>query len=291
MHALRGIGAVGRFVWRAFWRFLDHSGPDRAAAVSYYTLLSLVPLLVFSISIGVLVLGSFEDTYRGATLFFRGILDQLSPVAQESLRFFVERALRFRLIGLLLLAWTSKRAFSALTSALETVFGVPARGFAYGNLLALGTVFATGIALLGTIALTTAAATVEGLVMRHAPLSAEGLHHLASLLLGRGLPSLVTLSFFFYLYRVVPRRAITTRDALTGALLATALWELARLGFALYVRHLARYAGLYGALEAIIVLALWLEISASIILFCGEIVALRIEVRGNGERSRDGAAA
>ena len=36
-----------RLAWRALIRFLDHNGPDRAAAVAYYTLLSLLPLLIF----------------------------------------------------------------------------------------------------------------------------------------------------------------------------------------------------------------------------------------------------
>ena len=46
-----------------------------------------------------------------------------------------------------------------------------------------------------------------------------------------------------------------------------------------YVRHLAHYAGVYGALEAVLVLALWLELSVSVILFCGEVVALLIHTR------------
>lgn len=286
---VRVIVGGARLAWRAFGRFNDHKGPDLAAAVSYYTLLTLVPLLVFTISLGVRVLGSFDATYRGATLIFQGILEQLSPAAQESLRVFVEHALRFQILGLLLLAWTSKRAFGALASALETVFAAKARGFAHGNLLAFATVFVTGLALLATIALTAALATVEGLIQRHAP-GSEGLFQgLTALLLSWVLRPLVTFSFFFYLYRVVPRRAVTTIHALAGAALGTGLWELARLGFTYYVRNLARYAGLYGALEAIIVLALWLELSASIILYCGEVVAVLIESRRRRSGGPEGA--
>jgi membrane protein len=278
---LRRVAAGARLAWRAFCRFNEHKGPDLAAAVSYYTLLTLVPLLVFTISLGVRILGSFDATYRGATLIFQGILEQLSPAAQESLRAFVEHALRFQLLGIVLLAWTSKRAFGALASALETIFAAKARGFAHGNLLALGMVFFTGLALLATMALTAALATIEGLIERHAPGSAGVFQGLTAVLLSWVLRPLVAFSFFFYLYRVVPRRAVRTVDALAGAALGTGLWELARLGFTYYVRHIARYAGLYGALEAIIVLALWLELSASIILYCGEVVALLIESRRN----------
>ncbi len=269
----------GRVAWQAFWRFNDHKGPDLAAAVSYYTLLTLIPLLVFTISLGVFLLGSFDATYRAATLFFQGILEQLSPAAQDSLRTFVQRALRFQLPAIVLLAWTSKRAFGALASAIETIFSARARGFARGNLLALGMVFFTGAALLATIALTAALATVEGLIERYAPESAGVFQGLAALLLSWVLRPLITFSFFFYLYRVVPRRVVSTRHALAGAMLGTGLWELARLGFTYYARHLARYSGLYGTLEAIIVLALWLELSASIILYCGEVVAVLIEAK------------
>jgi YihY family inner membrane protein len=64
-----------------------------------------------------------------------------------------------------------------------------------------------------------------------------------------------------------------------GALLATVLWEAAKEAFAFYVRNVARYAGIYGTLTGIIVLSLWLEISVSIILYCGEVVALLMHQR------------
>ena len=92
---------------------------------------------VFTISLGAFVVGSFDAAYRGATVFFKGILEHLSPSAEENLRLFVQRALRLRLPGIVLLAWTSKRAFGALASALETIFGAKSRGFAGGNLFAL----------------------------------------------------------------------------------------------------------------------------------------------------------
>ena len=65
---IRTLRSAGRVAWQAFMRFQDHHGPDRAAAVAYYTLLSLVPLLIFMISLGVAVLGSFDAAYRGSAM-------------------------------------------------------------------------------------------------------------------------------------------------------------------------------------------------------------------------------
>jgi len=86
----------------------------------------------------------------------------------------------------------------------------------------------------------------------------------------------VAFFFFFVLYRFVPRRVTSARNAAVGALLATIMWELAKSGFAWYILHLTRISNVYGALVGVIVIALWLEISVSIILYCGEVVALLI---------------
>lgn len=274
------IRQAGRIAWRAFNRFHEHNGPDHAAAVAYYTLLSLVPLLIFLISIGVAVVGSFERAYQGALFLMGGVVVHMDQDARDTLRSFVERALRFQWPALVLLAWTSRRIFNALFSALEKVFGVPGRGFAKGNLMALGTVFAAGLGVLLTMASTMIVATVQGIVLRVAgPSGASTLSALVGVFAARVLPVLVVFTFFFLIYRVVPRRVVTSKHAAMGAALATLLWELAQGAFAYYLRDLARYAGVYGTLEGIIVLAIWLELSVSIVLYCGEIVALLIPAR------------
>jgi membrane protein len=271
------IRQAGRVAWRAFNRFLDNNGPDRAAAVAYYTLLSLLPLSIFLISLGVLIVGSFEAAYSGTLIIISGVVVHMDEPAREALRTFVERALRFQWPALLLLAWTARRVFGSLFSALEKVFGVPGRGFASGNLLALGTVLLAGLGLLLTMSFTMVSATSEGLVERFAgPVGAEAIRALAGVLLRQVLPVLVTFTFFFLIYRVVPRRVVSSRHAFQGAVLATILWELAKSAFAYYLRNLARYAGIYGTLEGVIVLAIWLELSVSIVLYCAEIVALLI---------------
>jgi membrane protein len=268
---------AARLLWRAADRFFDHNGPDRAAAIAFYTLLSLLPLLIFLISVGVALLGSFDLAYSGTLLLFRGVVVPLDEKALQALRNFVERAVRLQWPGILLLAWTSRRIFGALLGALETVFEAKARGFARGNLLSFALVLLAGVALLLTLVATTALAAAQGLLQRVA--GEAGLYAFQSVL-GRVLAHLIPLAtamaFFFLVYRFFPRReaSVVALHAGIGAAVATLLWEAAQVGFAYYVRNLAHYGGLYGALEGVIVLALWLELSAAIILYGGEIVAL-----------------
>ena len=266
---------TGRIAWRALVRFMDHNGPDRAAAVAYYTLLSLLPMLVFLISLGSALLGSHEAAYQRATFLLQGVLAHTDRATLDALRQFAEQAGRFQAPSLIILAWTSKRVFASLLSALEVVFGHPGRGIARGNLLALSMVMVTGLALLVTMLVAMLGATAEGLVHRYADAQTATLFGgLAAFALRIALPFVVTIAFLYILYRIAAPEEFTSRHAAGGALLATLLWELARAGFAWYLRNLAHYAGLYGALEGIIVMAIWVELSVSIVLYGAEVVAL-----------------
>jgi membrane protein len=272
------IRTAGQLAWRAFWRFQRHGGPDRAAAVAFYTLLSILPLFIFVIWVGARVLGSFDRAYEGSLLLFGGIVVHLDPKTLESLRAFVERAALFQWPALVLLAWTARGIFISLFSQLETIFDRPSRrGFVKGNLLAFGLVIFLGIAQVATMALTTTIATTEGLLLRYfSPEERVMVEALASRFFTLVLPAVITYTFLFLLYWMAPRQVTTLRHAALGALLATVLWEAAKAGFSYYLRNLARFIGLYGALEGVIVLALWLELSVSIIFYCGEIVALSL---------------
>lgn len=271
------IRKAGRLAWLALRRFVAHDGPDRAAAVAYYTLLSLLPFVIFVISVGVAIVGSFDTAYEGAMFVLSGVVVHLDAPALGELRAFAERAARFQWPGILLLAWTSRRIFASLFSALEVVFEAPGRGIFRGNLVSLAMVMLTGAGLLTTMALTAMLATAEGMLLFYAQgMGARAVQTVAGLLVTYALPALIAFSFFFVVFTAVPVRQVRATHAVIGALLATVLWEAAKQGFAYYVRNLVHYAGFYGTLEAVIVLALWLELSISIVLYCGEIVALLV---------------
>jgi membrane protein len=77
------------------------------------------------------------------------------------------------------------------------------------------------------------------------------------------------------LYYVGPNRRIPLRSVWPGALLATVLWLLATMGFALYVRNFGHYNVLYGSIGAVIALLVWMYLLAVIALFGCEYNAVR----------------
>jgi membrane protein len=257
----------------AYERFFSHHCGDHAAAVSYYTLLSLLPLCLFLISIG-LRFGSFDSAYSGTLFVLQGVVIHLDDPSREALHRFMERATELQWPALLLLLWASRRIFSALFGALARIFGVPPRGFAEGHLVAISMVLLMGLALLVTLALTFTVAAAEGILHQWAGASsAAAFQDFTVLVFTRVLPPLITFAFVFVVYRMASRGQLSKTAATLGALLATLLWEGAKAGFAYYVRNLANYTGVYGALEGVIVLAVWLELSATILFVCAELLA------------------
>ena len=109
--------------------------------------------------------------------------------SQQALRAFVERSVRFQWPGILVLAWTGRRTFASLFSALDAVFERPSRSFAKGNLVALAMVTLTGVGVLATMAFSMALAAVEGALRRLAGESGSHLFQgLRRLPLDRRLP-------------------------------------------------------------------------------------------------------
>jgi len=77
-----------------------------------------------------------------------------------------------------------------------------------------------------------------------------------------------------FVYRVAPDRdAPKFRWVSVGAVVATVIWVIASVGFSLYVSNFGSYAKTYGALAGVIVLLLWLFISAYIVLLGAEVNA------------------
>ena len=206
------IGRAARLAWRAFMRYQDHNGPDRAAAVAYYTLMSLLPMLIFLISIGVAAVGSFEGAYRGSLFLISGVVVHLDQTDAGRLAH-VRRALAGASASRPCSSWPGRRGASSPRSSRRSsaIFGVPGRSFAKGNLVALGMVLIAGVGLLITMVATMTIATAEGLVTRFiGPETGGALHEFVGHVVTLVVPIVITFSFFFLIYRVVPRRVVST---------------------------------------------------------------------------------
>lgn len=184
------------------------------------------------------------------------------------------------LIGLGLTAYAASALFTSVRVALNGVFHVERqRPFVIGKAIDLGLVFGFGLLLLASLALTVLIALAQrqtdALVGENLATLTAWLASLAYLLI----PPAVTSVVFMLLYTSVARVGFTKREVLPGVILAALLFELLKIGFAQYVASFGNYDATYGTLGFVIVLLLFFNLSAQVMLVGAEVARANVEVR------------
>lgn len=243
-----------------------------AAGVSFYAFLSIFPALTALISIYALFAdpATVEQQMQAAAAVLpqqaQGVLaTQLHRITQSSGGALGVGAI----VGILVALWSANKATKGLFLELSIVYDEKEeRSFIKMN----------GQSLLMTLALLVGAiAAIFLIAVFPTVVSALGLGSIAGTLtrLARW-PVLIVLVLLGLaaLYKFGPDRDRPQwRWASPGALLATALWLVASIGFAIYAQNFGSYNKTYGVLGAVVVLMLWLYISAYVVLIGAEVNA------------------
>ena len=262
-------------------------GRDRctifAAGITYFALISLFPLALFAVGVLAFFVTDVGDQQR--------LIDELMetlPLTEEDGRGDLEQVVdsvvsargALGVIGFVGTAYAASALFTSVRVALNGVFHVERqRPFVLGKTIDLALVVGFGLLLLASFALTVAIAfaqrQTDALVGDNLATLTAWLASLAYLLI----PPLVTGLVFLLLYTSVARAGYTARQVLPGVILAALLFELLKIGFAQYVASFGNYDATYGALGFVIVLLLFFNFSAQVMLFGAEVARANVEVR------------
>ncbi len=243
-----------------------------AAALSYYFLLSLVPLLiVFSSLLAYLPIPNVFDQ----------LLDLMAAVVPPDAMQFVEKVvtsvltphggglLSFSIVGYL---WAASGGFSAMIGALDIAYGVSvSRPWWRDRVRALLLTVTTGALFSSSLILLTAGSILGHMLPVVFPLPDSFEHVWPNVRLS--LTFLTFLAAVLVMYVHGPNTKITFRSALPGAVLAVFGWFLGSAGLTFYLRHFADYDLTYGSLGAVIVLMLWFYIIAIAMLIGAQVNA------------------
>lgn len=278
-HPASGPGRAWAAAVEAARRFLDHDGPLAAAAIAYYGIFSMFPMLLVVLALLAFLFPSIPARWpllRLAETYLAG--------TEELVRDNVARLIRFRselgAMGLAFLLWSASAVFTALSRGLDRAVGClhapsPLRARIVGVVMVLLTALLLVVALAGTTLL--AAAARRDPTLRWQPFT--GLHPIAAQdlsLIAHVLGLVLTFGAVLLVYRLVPSQAPPGAKLWPGALLATAGLHTARAAFAMYAAGLSPHALLYGSIGVVIMTLLWFYVSAVIVIFGLEFsVALR----------------
>lgn len=249
------------------WQDFNRRDAQRAAALVYYAIFSVFPLLLLAVALVSGLVGpalAQEQVLDAIQLFFPA---ETVSVITDNVQTALAQRESFGLVAAAGLAWSGLGLFTNLIMALDAIFQ-PAytRPMWQRRALALG--LAAGLSLLLLTALL--AALAVSLVNLVAPTySVVPLVLLTALVSPFG----IGVTIFALLFRTVPRQPVRWNAIWPAALLGGLGWTLTQQAFVWYLENVANFSIIYGSLGAVIVLLLWAYLSAAILLLGAEVCA------------------
>jgi membrane protein len=266
---------------REYW---SNRPMELAAALSYYTLLSLAPLVLMAVAVAGLVFDRATVESRMVTEMRLLVGAEGSEVVQTVLRHARDRekgALSV-IIGTGILLFGATTVFAQLQSSLNRIWKVDQSGqgsvlwvVVKERLLSLAMVLTIGFLLLVSLVVSAAVAAfgetaLSGLT--DAAVVLEGLNALVSLIV-------VTL-LFATIFKVLPDVPVAWRDVWVGAVVTAVLFSLGKGLIGLYLGR-ASIGSPYGAAGSLVVMTVWVFYASLIVFFGAELTYLRSR-RGQG---------
>lgn len=257
---------VAEYIGYALLRFYRGGGMRSAAALTYTTLLALVPLL----AIGFAIFSAFPafEAARGAVeeLIFENLVPELAGPVRTHLNNFTKNASDLGAVGIVALAVSAILLLATIESTFNQIWRVERQRHILVRVLIFWTVLTLGPVLVGvTISTSSNAFAALRQTWTEAGLDAD------TLALGGGVRNHLTAIFFqsvgfTLLFMVVPNRSVAWRDALIGGCLSGTAFEILKQTFGWYLTTFPSYQTIYGAMAAIPIFLIWVYASWTVIL-------------------------
>lgn len=242
-----------------------------SAQLAYFFLLSLFPLLLFSITLmGYLPLDQDILLNLLSSVAPAESMDFISTNLAEIVNNQNTGILSFSIIGTL---WSASNGVNAITRALNQAYQVEEnRSFFIGRIIAIIMTVSMIAVIVVAILLQVLGRTIGIYLFSLFGLTEDFIKLWE--MLRWSISSLVFFTAFLFLYKFAPNHKVYFKEAAVGAVFATLCWQIVSYGFSHFVNTLGNYSATYGSLGAVIILMIWFYISGFIIILGGVINAI-----------------
>lgn len=270
---------------KTFANFFQHQPFQLAAALSYYTLLSLAPLLLVVIGAAGLIFG--KQAARGELV--GKISATMGSQEAQAIQAMIAHAGKSNsnvistIVGVVILVIGATTVFGSLQTALNHIWGVKTApdtnaiwSLIRTRLLSVGVVFGLGFVLLVSLVLSAAISALHSYI--------EGLFPGATIsirIVNIVVSFAVIMVVIAMIYKFLPSVKIAWRDVCVGAGITAVLFVIGKYVIGLYLGH-AGIGSSYGAAGSIIVLLVWVYYTSMILFLGAEATRVYTEQRGEG---------
>jgi membrane protein len=258
-----------------FNEFLDKNGPYMAAAISFYALFSIFPLMLALIT----VFGFFLGLENFRDRLVEGLVTQV-PVLSGSDNLIVsvledissQRAVS-SVLAVAGLLWVSTGVFGSVRKSVNAIWGIKrTRPFVQERLMDFALLFGASSILFASLYTTALLGIVQqnqGFML----LGTQASGSTVSTLINTLVPPLLSIGVFFVLYWWLPNIKLRARHVWPTAVAGALAFEAAKFSFVFYLREVGGPDTVYGPVGAIIILMAWVYVSAIILLVGAQITA------------------
>jgi membrane protein len=257
----------------AFGEFSRENVARLGAALAYYTLFALAPLLVVAIGVAGLVFGA--EAARGEVVAqIEGLIGRAGAEAVQGLLVSASppgRSIPATVVGLITLFLGATSAFAALQGALNQVWNVPEKKqsaikeFLRERLLSFGLVVGIGFLLLVSLALSAMLAALGNFMGSRLPGGAT-LWSIVNFVISFGFTTIL----FAMIYKVLPDVELAWRDVWLGGVITSLFFTIGKVLIGLYLGHSA-IGSSFGAAGSVIIILIWIYYSSQVVLFGAEV--------------------
>lgn len=242
-----------------------------SASMAYFALLSFFPmifLLLYGLSF---FMGADRLGHEFLLTFFQGFMPGLgAALAEEVKRVASEQVVQW--VVLAVFSWFGMLVFYEVDYAVNVVFGsARTRNALISTLMSVVLLIFVGLLMTASYVIT----QIMNVIVSYAPRIA-GIDSVAlaahGFLLAYVLPFASILFAVTWIYRYLPQNRPTWRQAISGGLVFTLLWEVAKHLFSTYVQNLTVYGRMYGSLLVVVLFLLWVYYSAVLFLYSAAVV-------------------
>lgn len=271
-----GLKEAGGFSRYVISRFGDNNLTQVAGALTFTTLLAMVPLMAmcFSILAAFPAFGGMEAKLE--SFIFENFVPHANEVVRDYLGTFRQNVGKLSAVAIIGLAVTAVMLLVTIETTLNRIFRVIRKRAIVTRLLSFWALLTVGpILFLLSLTLTSALFAMANTA------GPQEISMVANRL-ARLVPLLLAFGGYLTLFVILPNRHVLVRDAAVGAAFSAVLFESLKAGFGLYITAFPTYQAIYGAISVLPILLLWIWLVWIVTLAGATITAAMPEWQGRG---------
>jgi len=276
---------LGRLIKQTISEWSDDKAPTYAAALAYYTIFSIAPLLIIAVGVAGFVFGG--DAVRGDVhRELEGLIGTSGAKVIETMMVSASKpgaGIPATTLGVVVLFFGASGVFAQLQETMNVIWKVkpkPTNGiidYLRHRFLSFAMVLGIGFLLLVSLVINAAIAAVFSYFQGRIP-GSEAAWHLVNIAVSFGAVTIL----FAAMYKILPDTPVEWRDVWLGAAVTSLLFSLGKLGIALYLGKTSA-ASSYGAAGSVAIVLIWVYYSAQILFFGAEFTQVYAKYRRQRE--------